>query len=88
VRISTASGRDSLYLAFHVHAGADHRAYFAGIEPLLVAAGGRPHWGKMHTRSAAELATAYPRWDEFARLRDRLDPDRVFTNDHLRRVLG
>jgi L-gulono-1,4-lactone dehydrogenase len=88
ITLSTASGRDSLYLAFHVHAGADHRAYFAGIEPLLVAAGGRPHWGKMHTRSAAELATAYPRWDEFARLRDRLDPDRVFTNDHLRRVLG
>ena len=49
---------------------------------------GRPHWGKMHTRSAADLASVYPRWDEFAQLRDRLDPDRVLTNAHLQRVLG
>jgi L-gulonolactone oxidase len=88
ITLSTGSGRDSLYLAFHVHAGADHRAYFAGVESVLTGAGGRPHWGKMHTRSAADLALVYPRWDEFARLRDRLDPDRVLTNGYLQRVLG
>jgi L-gulonolactone oxidase len=88
ITLSTASGRDSLYLAFHVHAGADHRSYFAGVETVLRAAGGRPHWGKMHTRSAADLAPAYPRFDEFVALRDRLDPDRVLTNDHLDRLLG
>jgi L-gulonolactone oxidase len=88
IALSTASGRDSLYLAFHVHASADHRAYFAGVEAVLRAADGRPHWGKMHTRTAADLAPAYPRWDEFAGLRDRLDPDRVLTNAHLDRVLG
>jgi L-gulono-1,4-lactone dehydrogenase len=88
IALSTASGRDSLYLAFHVHASADHRAYFTGVEAVLRAAGGRPHWGKMHTRSAADLAPVYPRWDEFTALRDRLDPDRVFTNAHLERVLG
>ena len=43
---------------------------------------------KLHTRTAADLAPAYPRWGEFVALRDRLDPDRVFTNDYLRRVLG
>lgn len=88
ITLSTASGRDSLYLAFHVPAGADHRPYFAGVETVLRAAGGRPHWGKMHTRTAADLAPVYPRWDEFVALRDRLDPDRVLTNDHLDRVLG
>ena len=49
---------------------------------------GRPHWGKLHTRTAADLAPAYPRWQEFQALRDRLDPDRVFTNAYLDRVLG
>jgi FAD/FMN-containing dehydrogenase len=88
ITLSTASGRESLYLAFHVHASADHRAYFDGVEAVLRAAGGRPHWGKMHTCSADDLALVYPRWDEFIALRDRLDPDRVFGNDHLARVLG
>ena len=88
VPLSTAHGRDSLYLAFHVPADTDHRPYFGGLEPLLRDAGGRPHWGKVHTRTAADLAPAYDRFDDFLAMRDRLDPDRVFTNTHLRRVLG
>ncbi|TGN65573.1 FAD-binding protein [Nocardioides eburneiflavus] len=88
IPLSTSYGRDSLYLAFHVPAGTDHRAYFGGLEPILRDAGGRPHWGKVHTRTAADLAPAYDRFDDFLALRDRLDPDRVFANDHLRRILG
>ena len=33
--LSTSSGRESVYLAFHVHRDMDHRAYFEGVEPLL-----------------------------------------------------
>ena len=58
------------------------------MEPILRAHDGRPHWGKVHTRTAEDLAPAYPRFEEFLDLRDRLDPERVFANDHLRRVLG
>ncbi|MBD8869633.1 D-arabinono-1,4-lactone oxidase [Nocardioides donggukensis] len=86
--LGTSSGRESMYLAFHVNAAADHRDYFGQVERVLVAAGGRPHWGKLHSRTASDLAAAYPRWAEFASVRDRLDPQRVFDNDHLRRVLG
>jgi FAD-linked oxidoreductase len=88
VPLSTGYGRDSLYLAFHTHRAAEHRAYFALMEPILRAADGRPHWGKVHTRSAADLAPAYERFTDFLALRDRLDPGRVFGNDYLRRVLG
>ena len=88
IPLSTAHGRDSLYLAFHVQHDTDHTAYFGGLEPILREAGGRPHWGKVHTRTAADLAPAYDRFDDFLRMRERLDPDRVFANDHLRRVLG
>ena len=42
----------------------------------------------MHTRTAADLAPAYPRFGDFLALRDRFDPDRVFANPYLRRVLG
>jgi L-gulono-1,4-lactone dehydrogenase len=88
VPLSTATRRDVMYLAFHTHRAMDHRAYFAAVEPVLLAADGRPHWGKLHTLSATELASAYPRFGEFVALRDRLDPERVFGNDYLRRVLG
>lgn len=86
--LSTTHGRESVYLAFHMGRRMDHRPYFSGVEALLREYDGRPHWGKMHTRTAADLAPAYPRWEEFGRLRDRLDPDRVFANRYLERVLG
>lgn len=88
IPLSTASGRDVMYLAFHVNQQTDHAAYFAGVEKILRDYDGRPHWGKLHTRTAADLEPAYPGWGEFAAIRDRLDPGRVFTNGYLERVLG
>ncbi len=88
IPLSTASERESVYLAFHTHRDADHLAYFALVEPIMRAHDGRPHWGKVHTRTAADLAPAYPRFADFLTLRDQLDPDRVFANPYLRRVLG
>ncbi len=86
--LSTASGRASMYLAFHMNEQTDHTAYFAGVEDILKRYDGRPHWGKLNTRTAADLAPAYPRWEEFQAIRDKLDPERVFSNTYLRRVLG
>ncbi|GGP98929.1 FAD-linked oxidoreductase [Streptomyces roseolilacinus] len=88
ITLSTASGRDTAYLAVHMYRGTPYRAYFTAAERIMTAHGGRPHWGKMHTRDAAYLAEAYPRFGEFTALRDRLDPDRLFANPYLRRVLG
>lgn len=88
VWLSTAYGRETVYLAFHVNARTDHRAYFAGVEPLMREYDGRPHWGKLHHRTAADLAPACPRWDHVAAVRERADPGRVFANDYLTRVLG
>jgi FAD-linked oxidoreductase len=91
VALSTAYERDSFYLAFHTHHRSDwrtHTEYFAAMEAILRDHDGRPHWGKLHTRAAADLAPAYPRFGEFTELRQRLDPDRLFGNDYLRRVLG
>ncbi|MFF8386176.1 D-arabinono-1,4-lactone oxidase [Streptomyces kanasensis] len=88
ITLSTASGRDTAYIAVHMYRGAPYRAYFTAAERIMTAHGGRPHWGKMHTRDAEYLAEAYPRFGEFTALRDRLDPDRLFGNAYLRRVLG
>jgi L-gulono-1,4-lactone dehydrogenase len=88
IALSTSSGRESTYLAFHVNQQTDHAAYFKGVEDILRRYDGRPHWGKLNTRTAADLEPAYPRWSEYQKVRDRLDPDRIFANDYLRRVLG
>ncbi|MGD8195015.1 D-arabinono-1,4-lactone oxidase [Herbiconiux sp. P18] len=86
--LSTASGRDSGYLAVHRYFRENHREYFEAVEEIMTAHSGRPHWGKLHTRTAAHLAELYPRHADFVALRDRLDPERTFTNDYLDRVLG
>ncbi|MFE6908603.1 D-arabinono-1,4-lactone oxidase [Streptomyces erythrochromogenes] len=88
IALSTASGRDTAYIAVHMYKGTPYQAYFTAAEHIFTAHGGRPHWGKVHTRDAEYFSRIYPRFGEFTALRDRLDPDRVFGNDYLRRVLG
>ncbi|MER5991944.1 D-arabinono-1,4-lactone oxidase [Streptomyces viridosporus] len=88
ITLSTASGRDSAYIAVHMFRGTPYQGYFTAAERIFTAHEGRPHWGKIHTRDAAYFSRVYPRFTEFTALRDRLDPERRFRNDHLRRVLG
>ncbi len=88
IPLSTASDRASGYIAVHVYKGTPYDAYFQGVERIMDAYGGRPHWGKMHFQRAETLAERYPRWDEFQEIRRRLDPEGRFTNQYLERVLG
>lgn len=86
--LSTASGRDAGYIAVHRYVRDDHEPYFRAVDALLRGFDGRPHWGKLHYQRAADLSERYPRFGDFVALRDRLDPDRVFGNAELERVLG
>ncbi len=86
--LSTASGRDSAYIAVHLYRGTADQGYFTEVEKLMTAHRGRPHWGKLHTRDAEYLSAVYPHFGDFTALRDKVDPQRLFGNDHLRRVLG
>jgi L-gulono-1,4-lactone dehydrogenase len=86
--LSTAYGRDSAYIAIHVFHASPHLEYFHDVETVMTAADGRPHWGKMHTRSADSLRRAYPRFGDFVELRNELDPERRFGNAYLNQVLG
>ncbi|HTW03544.1 MAG TPA: D-arabinono-1,4-lactone oxidase [Streptosporangiaceae bacterium] len=88
VWLSTAYGRDSAYIAIHVFHASAHQEYFRDVEAIMTAVGGRPHWGKMHTRNAEYLSQAYPKHGDFVALRDELDPERRFGNAYLAQVLG
>ena len=88
VWLSHGYGRESAYIAVHQFTGSPYEPYFRAVEAVCEPLGGRPHWGKLHYRDADSLRRAYPRFDDFLAVRDKLDPDRVFTNAYLDRVLG
>jgi FAD-linked oxidoreductase len=86
--LSTAEGRETGYIAVHLYRGMEFESYFRAVETIMDEYDGRPHWGKRHYQSAATLRPRYPGFDRFLAVRDRLDPERKFENDYLRRVLG
>jgi FAD/FMN-containing dehydrogenase len=86
--LSPAHGRDSVAISIHQNNTLPYQEYFADIEPIFRAYGGRPHWGKQHSLRAAELRPLYPQFDRFLALRAELDPGGVFLNPYLRSLLG
>ena len=88
IPLSTGTGRDNAYIAVHVFKGMKYEPYFREVEAIMSDYEGRPHWGKIHFKTADSLEPLYPEWKRYIEVRNRLDPEGVFTNDYLRRVLG
>ncbi len=86
--LSPSHGRDTCYIAVHQDRRLAWEPYFRAVESIAAHYGGRPHWGKRHFRTAAELAPLYPRWADFQRVRSKLDPAGTFANAYTDRVLG
>ena len=57
------------------------------IEAALRPYAARPHWGKLFTTDAGELADLYPRMPDFRALVRRLDPRGAFRNAYLDRTV-
>lgn len=87
VWLSTAYGRETAYIAVHMYQGTPYERCFADLESVLASSGGRPHWGKLHTRGRSDLEKVYPKLGEALEVRDRVDPQRRFANAYLERVL-
>ena len=86
--LSTAHGRDSAYVAVHQYHRMDSGPLFAAFEAIVREHAARPHWGKVHSLGADRLRDLYPRFDDFREVRNRVDPERRFTNAHVRHLLG
>ncbi|UXA18459.1 D-arabinono-1,4-lactone oxidase [Mycobacterium sp. SMC-4] len=85
--LSPFSGRDSMTIALLQNNTLPYQEYFDDMEPILVAHGGRPHFGKKHSAGAEQLRRALPDYDAFRHTRRRFDPHGTFLNDHLRHLL-
>ncbi len=84
--LSPFQGGPRISIALHTDAGEDHSRYFNALEPLFLEAGGRPHWGKMHSLSYKDLSGLYPDFDRFCALREELDPKGKFMTPALSRL--
>ena len=88
IPLSTASNRESAYIAVHIYKGMNYVPYFTEVESIMNSYQGRPHWGKLHFQNASTLASRYPQWDVFQAVRNQVDPKRMFSNQYLETVLG
>ena len=65
----------------------DWAPWFDAFEEHMSGFQGRPHWAKHFKVSTASFGRMYPRWEDFQRLRRRLDPERRLRNSFTERVL-
>lgn len=86
--LSPSYERDSAYIAFHMYKGMPYEEYFRDMEEIMKKYEGRPHWGKMHTRKMEDLLTTYPRLPDFLAIRQELDPNGVFLNEYVKKLMS
>lgn len=86
--LSPAFHRASVYFAVHTYRHEDHRFYFEGVQEIFKHYQGRPHWGKWHSLKNKDFTRLYPRFEDFKKLRESLDPQGVLLNSYLKEILA
>lgn len=86
--LSSSYGTDAVGIHFTwLPRQSEVEALLPDIEAALAPFAARPHWGKLFTMQSADLAPLHPRFADFVELVHEYDPQGVFANDYLRRVL-
>lgn len=86
--LSPCYERDSAIISISAPVDVPREDYFSAMTEIFDRYEGRPHWGKLHEKTADELATLYPRFADFQKLRKTLDPRGVFLNPHISALFG
>ena len=87
--LSPYYGRDSVSISTVLYDQNDIWKDFAdGLEKIYAKFDGRCHWGKHNERKSSNLKHQYEKWDDFLKLRQKMDPHGTFLNDYLKRVFG
>ncbi len=81
--ISAASRRETVTISAHQDITLDDHPLFEACETIFRRYDGRPHWGKQHYQTGAELVALYPRYRDWWALRDTYDPNGVFVTEYL-----
>lgn len=87
IPLSPAYARETVTISVHQAADLPYQPFFEAVEAIFRNHQGRPHWGKLHTHQADELAMLYPEWDTFQAVRAQLDPSGRMLNSYLQELL-
>jgi FAD/FMN-containing dehydrogenase len=88
IPLSPATGRDSCYLGAYVASTKRTAPYHRDFERIMRDYDGRPHWGKLFSRTFRDFAELYPQYREFDALRKECDSNGIFRNAFIDRVFG
>lgn len=75
-------------VAVHAYHEDSYEFFFSEVEPIFRKAGGRPHWGKLHSLEHKALSDLYPEFVTFSKVRNRLDPKGRFMTPYLSKLFG
>lgn len=62
-----------------------YRRFFNAFERIAAQLGGKPHWAKTHTLRPAELRALYPKFPDFVKVLEDVDPSGLFRSEYVRR---
>ena len=62
-----------------------YRRFFTEFERIASELHGKPHWAKTHTLRPAELRLLYPKFPDFVKVLENVDPAGLFRNEYVRR---
>ncbi|KAJ2688892.1 D-arabinono-1,4-lactone oxidase, partial [Coemansia spiralis] len=89
VWLSPAYGQTVCYIGVIMyrpyHRAVPYKKYWRVYEDIMRTQGGRPHWAKAHKMYYFDLKKAYPKFDDFVKLRRECDLNGIFVNDYIRR---
>ena len=88
VWLSTAHGRETVYIAAHRYHREDAGPYLLLVQRTLAPFDARPHWGKQHWLGVRELSRLHPRFEDFRAVRRAVDPDGLLMTPYLHHLLG
>lgn len=86
VWLSSAYQRDTVTISVHQGVDLPDTDYYRACEDIFLAHQGRPHWGKANFLNGEQLAQQHPKWSDWWRVRDSVDPNEVFLNPYLKSI--
>ncbi|KAI9299126.1 L-gulonolactone/D-arabinono-1,4-lactone oxidase [Neoconidiobolus thromboides FSU 785] len=91
ILISPAYNQDVCYIGIIMYkpfgAEIEYQKYFDLFELIMKKYNGRPHWAKPHGLKYKELSQLYPKYSTFLNIRKQNDPNDLFLNDYLKKLL-
>ena len=80
--VSMDCGKDTCFIDIPSLFGGNYSDQMLDImQDAMIVLGGRPHWGKINNRQPDIIKKFYPRFGDWIAIKNKLDPNNIFSND-------